>query len=163
MSWVALAQGADIAVSPGDTLAEFVSVHKDLTRSRLEQAMRDHLSGLVLDDYAEQGERPNLGPDPDPDRKVIALKAHSVSYAGTLSWSKSIFLVAPDLYTIVQAWKAPAGSVAPASLPVPAAPPLTPRPKSAAGPWIAVAALLGLGGWVAYKSRDRLRALLVRG
>jgi len=162
VGWTALASGQAILIAPGDTIAAIVSVDQSLTRSRLEHALSDHLPGVILDDYAEQGERANLGPDPDSSRKYIAVKAHSVSYSGSLSWSKGIFLVAPNLYTIVEAWKAEAGSV-PASLPSASSP--APASRSASvpiGPWLLILSGIGILGYAAYQHRDGLCRALVR-
>lgn len=159
MPWAPLPSGEDIPIAPGDAVAAVVSVGPGLTRAKLEAAMTSHFEGLILDDYAEQGQRLHLGPDPDTSRKYVAVRAHSTTYSGSLAWSRGIFLVAPNLYTIVEAWKLPAGSAElSAPTPTPPGPRVQSSSRSAAG-WAGAVTLVGAAAYLVWAYRGPLASL----
>lgn len=155
-AWTALPQGKDVSVSSGEYLAVVASIGKSMTKA----SVVSHVpSGVTVLEYYEQGDKdaPGLGPDPDPSRKYIAVVAHSESWSGTLSWSKSILW--STLYTLISAWSAPGGGQPPELPP-------WPGPKGSYSPsvWPWVIAAVGVGGaaygvyrWHAARPRTKKR------
>jgi len=121
MAWTALAPSAGLSLVPGAFYAVVASVKASHTQADLEAFAARR--GLRLVDYAEQGDRAGLGPDPrSPDYRYVAAIAQASlggSIPGSVPWPASIF----DSSALVAAWSAPPGTIAPAAPPIPPAPP----------------------------------------
>lgn len=150
-TWTPIAEGAPIAVASGQSLAVVASVKASHTADDLRAFAAAR--GLTVTDYAEEGQRARLGPDPrSPGYRYVAAVGTAgapVSLPWAPPWPVSMF----DDSQLVQAWiGAPAGSAAPAPGP-PASPRAAMMPSSVAL-WA-----LGLGGaWALWRMRARARA-----
>jgi hypothetical protein len=126
--WTALNPDEGLTLVPGAFYAVVASVKSSHTQADLQAFAQKR--GLVLLDYAEQGQRVGLGPDPrSPGYKYVAAIARATdagSIPGSVPWPASMF----DSSALVSAWSAPAGSAPatapPAPLPPPA--PVSPLP-----------------------------------
>jgi hypothetical protein len=118
MNWTPLPDGESLALAPGQLYAVVASVKANHSAADV-QAIANK-KGLTLTDYAEQGQRAGLGPDPrSPDYRYVAAIAVA-STAATLPWGVPWPLSMADDSHLVQAWTSPPAA-APA-LPTPAAP-----------------------------------------
>jgi hypothetical protein len=128
-AWQPLADGRDIAIAPGYAYALIASVSKSYAKADI---LAKVPAGVLLIDYAEQGERAGLGPDPNTDHRYIAVQFASQSYTGTLPW-KSPWPT--TIFSLVQAWVAPLSgqNIAPTS-------------STASSPWPWVVGVLSLAG-----------------
>lgn len=168
-TWKALPTGEDISLSPGSTYAVVASVSSSTTRAKIDSALAKYFPGVSILSYFEQGESGGPPSDPDTGRKQIAAVVKDASFSGTLSWSKSIFLVAPNIYTLSSAWVLEGDGTLPPSpwagalAPAPPAP--SPVARKAANPWpwvlgVAAVATLGVVGYVhREKIAESLRGL----
>jgi len=130
-SWAALPAGADVAIHAGSTYAIVASVSQSTSRSQIDAAIAKYFPGAAMLSYVEQGQAGGPPPDPDTGRKMIGAVVSAGTFTGTLSWTKGIFLVAPDIYTLSGAWLLePAGATLPLGQPWPggSAPPPIARP-----------------------------------
>lgn len=144
MTWNELPQGEAIAIEPGASYAVVASVKASHSAADVQQLVES--KGLTLLDYAEEGARAGLGPDPRaPGYRMVAATA-TATEAGELPWSVPWPLSLVDGSGIVRAWVAPAGSPpAPApGLPAPAIP--TPATPSI-WPLLVGLGVAGAGGW----------------
>ena len=156
MTWTALPAGEPLALLPGRAYAIVASVKATHTAADLEAVARGR--GLTLVDYAEEGERPGLGPDPrGPAYRYVAAIATAAA-AGALPWAVPFPVSLLDSSHLVDAWTALATDLPPAG----AAPTLPPPPApSPAGelagpwPWIGLAAAAGLAARAWWKGRRR--------
>lgn len=103
-SWTALPTGQDLSITPGGTYAAVASVGASTTKDKVASAMAQYFSGTTLVSYVEQGQPGGPESDPDSSRKTIGVVVSSQSFSGSLAWSKGIFLIAPNIYTLVAAW-----------------------------------------------------------
>lgn len=155
-SWKALPGGEDVPLSPGSTYAVVASVSSSTTRAKIDGALAKYFPGLSILSYFEQGESGGPPKDPDTDRKQIAAVVKDASFTGTLSWSKSIVIVAPNIYTLSGAWvlQGSAGESALPEAPWAGAIPIR-RPPST-WPWVLGTALVVTAGVVGYVQRERI-------
>jgi hypothetical protein len=158
-AWTALAEGDDLSLPPGALVAVIASVKASHSAADLQAFASQH--GITLTDYAEEGQRPGLGPDPrGPGYRYIAA-AGTVGAGGlSLPWSVPFPLSIVDGSGLVEAWQGDASS---GTAPAPSGPVAPPRvvPPPGAGLALAgfVAAALALawhrkehpeaGGWPA--------------
>jgi hypothetical protein len=143
--WTPITEGEAIAFSPGNAYAIVASVKATHTASEI-RAMAA-ARGLTLTDYAEEGERPGLGPDPRGPAYRYVAAAGNASAAGSLPWGVPWPVSLFDGSEIVRAWSAPGR--APPTVP----PPGPPAPSRAASqpslvPLMAIFAGLGLLAWM---------------
>lgn len=142
MTFAPLAEGEALTFQPGWYYAIIASVKA--THSAADIHAIAQKRGLVLGDYAEEGSRPGLGPDPrGPDYRYVAAIAQAQT-AGSLPWGVPWPASMFDDSHLVEAWAAPPG-VAP---PAPADPPARPSSGSGVPPLWPVVAVLGVGGVV---------------
>lgn len=155
MAWSALPSGEDVSLRPGDFYAFVASVKAGHSRADLEELAKSKWA-LVLVDYAEQGARAGLGPDPrTPDYRYVAAIVQATE-TGTIPWSVPWPLSMVDSSSLVQAWSAAPVDV-PAGGPTPGPPSPAPRPALPSfGP---LAAIVALGGAWAWYERRRHRRL----
>jgi|SRR5579862_1631382 len=121
MPWTALPDGQALALAPGELVAIVASVKA--SHSAQDLAAFARARGLSLVDYAEEGQRVGLGPDPrGPDYRYVAAIAR-VGKAGSVPWSVPFPLSMFDKSALVRAWSEPdpGGTTAPAP-PAPPAP-----------------------------------------
>lgn len=157
--WKALPTGEDVPLKPGSVYAVVASVSSGTTRAKIDSALAKYFPGIAILTYVEQGESGGPPADSDTDRKQIAAIVRDDSFTGSLSWSKSIPIVAPDIYTLSGAWVLEGASTpeALASLENPwkgALPP--PRRPSSAWPWILGTSLVATAGVLVYVHRERI-------
>jgi hypothetical protein len=148
--WTELPAGESFTVPAGDYVAVVASVKASHTQSDLQAFAQKR--GLALTDYAEEGARAGLGPDPrGPDYRYVAAAART-STAVSLPWEVPWPLSLVDDSQLVRAWTAPAGDVVPAAPPAPAPEPPTPS----AGPSLWPLTLIGIvGGALWWRARRR--------
>jgi hypothetical protein len=151
MTWTALPAGEAVDLLPGQLYAVVASVKTSHAAADVRAFAASH--GLTLLDYAEQGQRAGLGPDPrSPDYRYIAAIA-SAGAAGTLPWNVPWPLSMVDDSGLVSAWTTPAQS-ANESPPAPPAPGA--RPKGfTLGPLLTIAA--GFGAFAIWHRRRKRR------
>jgi hypothetical protein len=129
VSWSELSPSGPIVVAAGTSVAVVASVKTSLTKDDLEAFAAK--KGLVISDYAEEGQRAGLGPDPRaPDYRyvaAIALASRDVSLPWEVPWPASMF----NDSQIVSAWVGEASNVPPPTPPAPE----TPRPTAAGTVW----------------------------
>ena len=104
MIWTALPSGADVPLSGGKSYAVVASVSSSTTRAKIDSALTKYFPGVTITTYVEQGESGGPPADPDTSRKQVAAVVFDKSFSGSLSWSKGIPIVAPDIYTLSEAW-----------------------------------------------------------
>lgn len=150
--WTALPEDQALQLVPGQAYAVVASVKASHTAADLRAFAAKR--GLTVTDYAEQGARAGLGPDPrSPDYKYVAAIATATA-PGSIPWSVPWPLSMVDSSSLVSAWSEPAGVSSPA-------PALT-SPSSPAAPamppiWPVAAFLALAGAWGAWKIRGRRR------
>lgn len=132
MTWTALPEGEKIVVPKGATLAVVASVKTSHTAADLQAFAQKR--GLVLSDFAVEGQRVGLGPDPrGPDYHYVAATGTAtsdVTLPWEVPWPASMF----DDSKVIQAWLGT--GLTPASPPAPApAPPAPATLPSVAVPW----------------------------
>lgn len=152
MTWNALPAGDAIALVPANYYAVVASLKA--THSQADVTAMAAARGLTLLDYAEQGTRAGLGPDPrSPDYRYIAAMAVAQA-AGTLPWSVPWPLSLVDGSQIVSAWTNPPTTIVPTE-PAPPAPiaPLAPASPSLMPLATLGAAAAGLWWWGARRRR----------
>lgn len=151
MAWKALASGDSITLRPGYVYAVVASVKANHSREDVLALVAK--KGLRVFDYAEQGERAGLGPDPkSPSYRAIALEA--VATAGvTVPWSVPWPASMLDGSSILEAWEAPPGAAltlpAPSPSPAPASSPTAQPAPVDLRPLGVLAA--GVGAWKAWE------------
>ena len=156
MGWTALPSGDAVAFKPGYIYAVVASVKANHSRSDILALVAK--KGLRVFDYAEEGQRAGLGPDPDsPSYRAIALQAVASS-AGSVPWSVPWPLSMADSSSLVHAWESPPG----AAPPMPAALPSRPIAVGVAGvelrPLYALGAAVVAGkAWQWWRGRRRRR------
>lgn len=120
-TWTELPQGQTITFKKGNFYAAIASVAASHTKaSIIEQAGK---RGLQIFDYAEQGERAGLGPDPkSPEYRYISIQAQATQ-DGSLPWSPGFPASLVAHYDVVKAWEAPPATPGqqPTPTPTPAA------------------------------------------
>lgn len=122
-----------------------------------EATIRDLLTGngLSVYDYAEQGQRPGLGPDPSRGYRYVAVMVQAAR-AGKLPTSVPFPLSMFDESRAVRLWElqgeAPGANIAPAP-PAPGAP--APRPEPSPWPVVGALAVVALGGTVKLPRKRR--------
>ena len=120
MAWSQLPDGEAITFRPGYSYAVVASVKASHSRADVVGLVAG--KGLRIFDYAEEGERAGLGPDPrSPGYRAVALEA-TASKAGSVPWSVPWPASMVDGSSVLRAWQAPPG-----------APPLLPPRPPAAG------------------------------
>lgn len=152
MAWTELPAGDGITLAPGELLALVASVKASHSAADLQAFAAKR--GLSVLDYAEEGQRAGLGPDPDaPGYRYVAATARA-GQALSLPWSVPWPLSMVDSSSLVRAWKAPPSALAPVAPPAPAPAPL-PEPKA---PSLRPLAAIGFFAAVLYFwRRDRRR------
>ena len=120
-SWAALAKDSPIVVPAGTALAVVASVKASHDETNLRAFALKR--GLVITDFATEGQRAGLGPDPrGPDYHYVAAIAtatQSLSLPWEVPWPASMF----DDSQVVSAWLgAPSKSVTPPTPPAPEPP-----------------------------------------
>lgn len=145
MAWRELPEGDAIELVPGRSYAVVASVKASHTRADVLGLVAG--KGLRAFDYAEQGERSELGPDPkSPRYRAVALEAVATS-AAEVPWSVPWPASLVDGSSIVRAWEAPPGPVPP--------PPRPPAPPSSLVAPVDLAPLgvlaVGVAGWKAWE------------
>ena len=147
MSWIEAAPGEGFTVPAGYSVALVASVKSNHDAAALHAFAASH--GITVTDYAEQGQRAGLGPDPrSPDYRYVAamgMAAQQVKLPWEAPWPVSMF----DGSQLVRAWVAPSPGPAPA-VPTPTAP-LAPAAPSL---W-PLALLFGAGGYFWWIGRPR--------
>lgn len=159
MTWTALPAGAAIALLPGTAYAIVASLKA--SHSAADVAALAAGRGLTLRDYAEEGQRPGLGPDPrGPAYRYIAAIAVAGA-GGQLPWAVPFPASLFDGSQLVEAWSAPASALPPAgkAIAAPAPPPAVDGPDELSGPWpwIVGASFAGAAGWHWWRRRGRGR------
>jgi len=120
VGWTALPSGDAVAFRPGYIYAVVASVKANHIRADILAMVAG--KGLNVFDYAEEGQRLGLGPDPkSPGYRAVALEA-TATRAGSVPWSVPFPASIVDGSGILRAWEAPPG-----------APPLLPPRPPAAG------------------------------
>lgn len=158
MAWTSLPDGDSITFRPGYSYAVVASVKANHSRSDILALVAG--KGLRVFDYAEEGERAGLGPDPKaPGYRTIALEAMATS-SGRVPWSVPWPASIVDGSTVVRAWQAPPGAP-------PALPPTPPalRPSTVVGPaavdlrplGVLALAVAGERVWQWWRARRRRR------
>jgi hypothetical protein len=169
LAWTALPTGEDIAIQRGGWYAAVASIDDPTaTKESITQAMARFYPGITLVSFGSQGDPgySAIGTDPSSDRKRVALLVHSTgeaAYAGTLPWSRGVFLVRPNIYTLVSAWSGGTG-------PQPSAAPWasSPAPSSSASSRgnLALWGIAGLAGiaalWTGYAYRREIAEAIAR-
>lgn len=142
-AWSDLPQGQDINFKKGDFYAAIASVSNDHSRADILKIAGDR--GLQIFDYAEQGERVGLGPDPKSGYRYISIQAQATK-DGSLPWSPGFPASLVAHYEVVRAWEA--APLAPGEQPLtpPTAPVAPPVGSSSSFPIIPVVVLLAAGG-----------------
>ena len=132
-----LSNGQDIPIQNGITYAVVASVKATHAQAAIINLVQRH--GLTVFDYAEQGQRAGLGPDPNsPDYRYIALSAVATKDGATIPWSAPWPASMVDSSHIVRAWRCVNG-------------PLPPPPAPSAWPIaLGVVAAVGVAGAVWY-------------
>ncbi len=116
LEWTALPSGEDVAIQSGGWYAAVASIDDpSATKESIAAAMGKFYQGMTLVSFGSQGDPgyEAIGADPDTSRKRIALVVHSTgeaAFAGTLPWSRGVFLVRPNIYTLVSAWAGGTGA-----------------------------------------------------
>ena len=154
MAWRELADGEPIALRRGYAYAVVASVKASHTRADVLALVAG--KGLHVYDYAEEGERVDLGPDPkSPRYRAIALEAVAGD-AGEVPWSVPWPASLVDGSSIVRAWEAPPGLPPPAPRPpAPAAQLLAPVDLRPLG--VLAAGVAALKAWQWWRGRRRRR------
>jgi hypothetical protein len=158
-AWKALPTGEDVPLKSGSVYAIVASVSSSTTRAKIDSALAKYFPGVTVLSYFEQGASGGPPADPDADRKQIAAVVRDDSFTGMLSWSKSIPIVAPDIYTLSGAWvlEGAATSEAMASLEDPWKGALAPpRRPASAWPWVLGTVLVVTAGVVGYVHREQI-------
>jgi hypothetical protein len=158
-SWKELPKGEDVPLTAGSTYAVVASVSAKTTKAKVYSALAEYFPGISVLSFVEQGETGGPTAETDPDRKQIAAVVYDQGFAGTLAWSKSIPIVAPNIYTLSGAWVLVGEKGSEASLANPwagALPP--PRRPASAWPWILGGAALAALAFEAYVHRDAIAA-----
>lgn len=159
MPWTELDPTKPVQAAAGELFAAVASVKK----SHPEATIREILTGkgLSVVDYAEQGQRPGLGPDPSSGYRYVAVMVEATRGASIpteVPFPLSVF----DASHVVRLWELQGGAPTPNVLPAPPAPGAPVRP-AAPSPWPLVAglALVAVGG-AAGLSRKRRRRRMKR-
>lgn len=149
IDWVQLPSGQDVQVTKGYAYAGIVSIKK--TRTKTDIAAFLLKRGLSISDYAEQGQRPDIPVDPDPDYKTVTLMtAVAVASDGTIPWQMPALLSGRDHAIIVWAGT-PSGS---------GLPPEPPAPPTPVWPYVVGAVVVvgcGLTVWEVYRRETSKR------
>lgn len=150
MAWKALPLGDSIKLRPGFAYAVVASVKANHSRDDVLALVAK--KGLRVFDYAEQGERAGLGPDPkSPSYRAIALEAVATA-DGSVPWSVPWPASIVDGSSILEAWEAPPAATLPG--------PPTPSPAPASSPTARPAPVdlrplgvlaAGVGAWKAWE------------
>lgn len=108
-SWTALPEGDSLDLPAGALVAIVASVKASHTAAELQAFATKH--GIALADYAEEGQRAGLGPDPrGPGYRYVAA-AGTVGAGGlSLPWDVPWPLSIVDGSTLVTAWQGAAGA-----------------------------------------------------
>lgn len=137
--WAALPEGEAIDLPVGQYLAIVASVKASHTEADLRAFASKR--GLQVIDYAEQGQRAGLGPDPrSPGYRYVAATVATTAPV-SLPWEVPWPLSMVDDSQLVTVWTAPAGAV-------PSAPPapVPTAPRGPVGPSLWPLAAIGAGG-----------------
>jgi hypothetical protein len=146
VTWTALPDGEGLELVAGQLYAVVASVKANHSAADLRALALAR--GLVLTDYAEQGARAGLGPDPrSPDYRYVAAIAQATQN-GSLRWGVPWPISMADDSHLVQAWTSP-----PAGAPSPA--PAPPRPPPDASPSMRPLAYIGLAAGALWIWRGR--------
>lgn len=153
-TWTKLEEGEPLELEPGVTYAVVASVKATHTPLNIKAMI--NRKGMALVDYAEEGERAGLGPDPrGPDYRYVAAMARALE-GGSIPWSVPWPLSMVDSSSIVDAWSS-RDTLAEDRPPAPPLP--APRPTSPATPpiWPVALGLAAAAAWGAWRRRRRNR------
>jgi hypothetical protein len=149
MTWTEQPAGDALRVPAGYSVALVASVKSNHDAAALHAFASSR--GVTITDYAEEGQRAGVGPDPrGPGYRYVAAMG-TASSAVELPWEAPWPLSMFDGSQLVRAWVSPAPGPAPAS-PAPSTPTSGPAPNL----W-PLAALFGVGGWLWLRGRRRRR------
>jgi hypothetical protein len=144
-TWSALASSSPIVVPAGASLAIVASVKATHTADDLIAFALKR--GLIVNDFAEEGHRAGLGPDPrGPDYRYVAAIAsatQSVKLPWEVPWPASMF----DDSQVVSAWLGAANSN-----PTPPAPPAPEPPRDPAMGNFSTIVFAGVVTWAAIET-----------
>lgn len=150
MAWAPAPDGEAIALAQGQSLAVVASVKRSHAAADLAAFARTR--GLTLTDYAEEGQRLGLGPDPDaPDYRYVAAVARA-SRPVMLPWSAPWPVSMLDGSTLVHAWRSLPGS-APSPPPAPGPPVALRPPRMPMSVVVFLYAMAGLAVWGEHRRR----------
>jgi hypothetical protein len=103
LGWRELPSGMALHIQPGNAYAVVASVKVAHSKDAILRIAANH--GLTVTDYAEEGQRAGLGPDPDsPGYRYIAVTAVA-SAANSLPWAAPWPVSIADSSHIVRAWE----------------------------------------------------------
>lgn len=155
MAWTALPTGDDLALQAGEIVAVVASVKA--SHSAADLAAFAAKRGLTVTDYAEEGQRPGLGPDPrGPGYRYVEAIA-TVGQGVSLPWSVPFPLSILDSSQLVHAWVAPQGA-APGPAPAPLPPTPAQPPATVPGGGVVILAWAAIGtGLLLWERRRRWR------
>lgn len=171
LEWTALPDGQDVAIQPGGWYAAVASIDDPAaTEESVSKAMAKFYAGMTLVSFGSQGDPgyEGIGTDPSSSRKRVGLIVHSTgeaAYSGTLPWSRGVFVVRPNIYTLVSAW---AGGTGPQPSRAPWASSPAPSSSSSASSRgnLALWGLAGLAGiaavWAGYAYRHEIADAIAR-
>jgi hypothetical protein len=146
VTWSPLPDGEALELAPGQLYAVVASVKANHTTADIQAIAAG--KGLTLTDYAEEGQRAGLGPDPRaPDYRYVAAIAVARS-AGSIPWGVPWPLSMFDDSHVVRAWTSPPGPLATNFPPAPA-------PKPDRSPSMAPLLLVFAAGGALYAWRGR--------
>lgn len=154
-TWSKLPEGEALELEPGVTYAVVASVKA--THSPLSIKAMINRKAMALLDYAEEGERAGLGPDPRaPDYRYVAAMARALE-GGSIPWSIPWPLSLVDDSAIVEAWSS--RDTLSSDRPPPTPPLPTPRPTSPATPpiWPIALGLAAAAAWGAWRTGRKIR------
>lgn len=157
MAWTELDPTRPVAASAGELFAAVASVKKTHPEATIRELLAG--KGLAVVDYAEQGQRAGLGPDPSSGYRYVAVMVQARQAAEIpteVPFPLSVF----DASHVVRLWELEGAPPPPNVLPAPPAPG-APERAATPSPWPLVAglALVAVGGAAGLSRRRRKRRM----